>query len=64
MEVGAVGSALSAVSAATPGTYSQAVSMEMLDNALELNDTMAQGTIKMMENSVTPYLGGNFDISV
>ncbi len=64
MEVGAVNSALSAVSAATPGTYVQAVSMEMLDNALELNDTMAQGTIKMMENSVTPYLGGNIDVSV
>ncbi len=64
MEVGAVNSALSAVSAATPGTYVQAVSMGMLDNALELNDTMAQGTIKMMENSVTPYLGGNIDVSV
>ena len=64
MEVGAVNSALSAVSAATPGTYVQAVSMEMLDNALELNDTMAQGTIKMMENSVTPYLRGNIDVSV
>ena len=64
MEVGAVGTALSALSSATPGTFSQAVSMEMLDNALEQNDVMAQGTIKMMENSVTPYLGGNFDVSV
>lgn len=64
MEIGAVNSALSAVSSATPGTYAQAASMKMLDKTLELGDTIAQSTIKMMENSVTPYLGGNFDVSV
>ncbi len=64
MEIAAVNSALSAVSSATPGTYVQAASMEMLNNTLELNDTLAQSTIKMMENSVTPYLGGSIDVSI
>ena len=53
-----------AVSQSVSGTYVQDVSIKMLDNAIDLNNTMAQGTIKMMENSVTPYLGGNIDISV
>ena len=61
MQAGAVNSALSAVSGAVPGTYVQDVSIKMLDNAIDLNNTMAQGTIKMMENSVTPYLGSNID---
>lgn len=64
MEIAAVNSALSAVSSATPGTYVQAASMEMLNNTLELNDTLAQSTIKMIENSVTPYLGGSIDVSI
>ena len=64
MQTGAVNSALSAVYGAVPGTYVQDVSIKMLDNAIDLNNTMAQGTIKMMENSVTPYLGGNIDVSV
>ena len=64
MQSSTVNSALSAVSQSVSGTYVQDVSIKMLDNAIDLNNTMAQGTIKMMENSVTPYLGGNIDISV
>lgn len=64
MQSSTVNSALSAVSQSASGTYVQDVSIKMLDNAIDLNNTMAQGTIKMMENSVTPYLGGNIDISV
>lgn len=64
MQSSTVISALSAVSQSVSGTYMQDVSIKMLDNAIDLNNTMAQGTIKMMENSVTPYLGGNIDISV
>ena len=64
MQSSTVNSALSAVSQYVSGTYVQDVSIKMLDNAIDLNNTMAQGTIKMMENSVTPYLGGNIDISV
>ncbi len=64
MQIGNVNTALSSVNAATPGTATSATSVAMLDNAIELNETMAQSTIKMMENSVTPYLGGNFDMSV
>ena len=64
MQSSTVNSALSEVSQSVSGTYVQDVSIKMLDNAIDLNNTMAQGTIKMMENSVTPYLGGNIDISV
>ena len=64
MQSSTVNSALSAVSQSVSGTYVQNISIKMLDNAIDLNNTMAQGTIKMMENSVTPYLGSNIDISV
>ncbi len=64
MQVGPVNNALSFVSATSPGTVTSAASVKMLDNAIELNETMAESTIKMMENSVTPYLGSNFDMSI
>lgn len=64
MEIGATSAALAAVTAAKPGTYTQAASMAMLDNTIELNEAMAQSTIKMMENSVTPHIGSNIDIFV
>ena len=43
---------------------SSAASVAMLGNAMDLNEVMAESTIKMMENSVTPYLGSNIDVSV
>lgn len=45
-------------------TASGVASLKMLDNALNTNEQMGQSMIKMMENSVTPYLGSNFDMSV
>lgn len=40
------------------------VGVEMLDKSMELNQTLSDGMVKMMENSVTPYLGGNIDTYV
>lgn len=65
MDIMNVNSALSAVQlSASSNKITGAVSMKMLDNTLEMNEAMNDSMIKMMENSVTPYLGGNFDMSV
>lgn len=36
----------------------------MLSKNLDLIETMGDGMVKMMEQSVTPHLGGNIDISI
>jgi len=64
MDIANVGSALSAVKLAPQASMSSAVSMKMLDNALEANEMMNEGLTKMMEQSVNPHIGGNFDMSV
>ena len=65
MEIGAVSSALSAVSNTSSPTSIQGVaSLKMLDNAIELNEQLGQGMVQMMERSVNPNIGGNFDMSV
>lgn len=67
MDIAAVSSALSAVSSygiEAMGSVSQMVSVEMLDNAMEANETMSSQMIKMMEQSVMPNLGANIDIRV
>lgn len=67
MDIAAVSSALSAVGSygiSSIGSVPQAVSVEMLDNAMETNEAMSSQMIKMMEQSVTPNLGGNIDIRV
>lgn len=64
MEITGVSSALSALSASEPSTMANAVSMKMLDNALDMNETMSEGLTKMMELSVNPHIGSNFDVSV
>lgn len=64
MEIDALSSALTAVTSPTPGTLTNAASVAMLGNAMDLNEVMAESTIKMMENSVTPYLGSNIDVSI
>ncbi|MEE1079168.1 MAG: YjfB family protein [Agathobacter sp.] len=65
MEIANVSSALSAVSVAGgTNTLAGAVGMKMLDNTLETNEALNASMIKMMENSVTPHIGGNFDMSV
>ena len=64
MEIDALSSALKSVTSSTPGTLTNAASVAMLGNAMDLNEVMAESTIKMMENSVTPYLGSNIDVSI
>lgn len=44
-------------------------SVMMLSKAMDLNETLGEGMVQMldsaaMENSVTPYIGGNIDIRV
>lgn len=41
-----------------------AVSMKMLDMSMDQSQEMGDTMVKMMENSVYPYLGGNIDVSV
>lgn len=65
MDISAVSSALSAVSsygAYATGSVAQAVSVEMLDQAMDMNESMNAQLISLMEQSVTPHLGGNIDI--
>ena len=40
------------------------VSTAMLSKSLDFSGAVGDGLAKMMENSVTPYLGGNIDLSV
>ncbi len=45
------------------------VSMAVLSKAMDANETMGDGIVKMidaaaMERSVTPHIGGNIDISI
>ena len=42
----------------------QQVGVKMLDNALEVQKEQNDSLIKMMEQSVQPNLGTNFDVSV
>ena len=67
MDIASVSSALSAVQSYGPyatGSVAQAVSVEMLDQAMEMNEAMNSQMISMMEQSVNPNLGGNIDIRV
>lgn len=45
------------------------VGVAMLGKAIDLGDSLGEGMLEMidaaaMERSVTPYLGGNIDVSV
>ena len=65
MEMTGINTALSAVMATeSPASLAGAVSLKMLDKAMDSGETMGADLIKMMENSVTPHLGGNFDTYV
>ncbi len=67
MDIAAVSSALMAVQSYGPyasGSLAQAVSVKMLDNAMEMNETINAQLVSMMEQSVNPNLGGNIDIRV
>ena len=67
MDITAVSSALSALSAYGPsatGSLGQAVSIKMLDQTMEMTEAMNAQLIQMMEQSVTPHLGNNIDIRI
>lgn len=64
MDITNVSSALSAVSEYSSGSPTSAVSVKMLDNALDMNEALNQDMIRMMELSVNPNVGSNFDMSV
>ncbi|MCI7086756.1 MAG: YjfB family protein [Lachnobacterium sp.] len=64
MNIGNVSSALSAINASEPSSLMESVGVKMLDKSLDASVSMNDSMIRMMENSVTPYLGGNIDVSV
>lgn len=67
MDIAAVSSALSALQSYGPyatGGLSQAVSIKMLDNTMEMSEAMNAQLVSMMEQSVNPNLGANIDIRV
>lgn len=67
MEITAVSSALSALSAYGPfatGTLGEAISIKMLDQTMEMSEAMNAQLVQAMEQSVTPNLGANIDIRI
>lgn len=64
MDISNVSASLAAVNSADPGSLAGAVSLKMLSNAIDSNESMSIGLTKMMENSVYPHLGSNIDVSV
>lgn len=55
-------SAYDASSAVSQGSLAYAVGTAVLDNQLEMNEALNASMIQMMEQSVTPHLGGNIDV--
>ena len=67
MDITAVSSALMAVQSYGPyatGSLSQAVSIKMLENTMEMSESMNAQLVSMMEQSVNPNLGSNLDIRI
>lgn len=67
MDIAGVSSALSAVGSYAPsqmGSVVQAVSVEMLDQAMSMNEAMNAQLISLMEQSVNPHLGGSIDLRI
>ncbi|MDD6305624.1 MAG: YjfB family protein [Clostridiales bacterium] len=68
MDLANVSSALSTLSAydasssVSQGSLAYAVGTAVLDNQLEMNEELNASMIRMMEQSVTPHLGGNIDV--
>lgn len=64
MELGSVDSiALAAMNIKQVETLTE-VSTSVLAEAMDQSEIMGQGLIKMMELSVNPGIGGNFDMSI
>ncbi len=65
MEIGAVSSALSAVSSYdSTQNVAYVASVMMLDQTMEMSEAMNTQMVRMMEQSVNPHLSGNIDICV
>lgn len=70
MDFGNVGPALStlssydASSSVSPNSLAYAVGTAVLHQSMEAEEALGASMIQMMENSVTPNLGGNIDMYV
>lgn len=64
MDISSINSALGTVEAYSATSTMGQVGLAMLDKSLEQTDEMNQSMIQMMERSVNPAIGGNFDMSV
>ena len=66
MYIGGIAPARTAASASSVEAVSLAksVGIKMLDNSLDSSEALSAGMIKMMEQSVNPNIGSNFDMSV
>ena len=64
MDISSINAALGSVKANSATSTMGQVGMAMLDKSLELNDEMNKSMIQMMERSVNPAIGGNFDMSI
>lgn len=54
-------SPLTAITDAKQGSLKEAVGLKMLSNQIDMVDAQGAGMVKMMEQSVNPYVGTNFD---
>lgn len=65
MEVGGIqGVVMDATSSLAQASVMNNVGVAMLKNTMEQNEIQGAGIAKMMEMSVNPAVGGNFDMSV
>lgn len=55
--------ALYALNTATTKT-GETIGLAMLSNQLDMTDSLSNGMIRALENSVNPAVGSNFDVSV
>jgi hypothetical protein len=64
MDITGVGAAINAAYNTSVNSRNTQIGIAMLGKSLDTTEQMGGQMIKMMENSVTPYLGGNIDVSV
>lgn len=64
MDISLINATLGSVEANSATSTMGQVGMAMLDKSLELNDEMNKSMIQMMERSVNPAIGGNFDMYI
>lgn len=65
MEISAVSSALNAVhSYDSTQSVAYAASVMMLDKTMDMNESMNTQMVQMLEQSVTPHLGGNINLYI